>query len=196
MPCTDAVSVYDIMSPDWSSNDLNLRFYTYTPGSRQDPTWPVDRYVDPTRPSRGFTSLKPGHPERVIFTAITGVPLELPRRGASVDWDALLGARADGSDGYVGMSAEGPVSMRQRNADPRCAARVVPACYREGTTFAGSCDPTAQYFAWPSRRVAQVARRFDEAWGNGSVSSICRNDYGDALRGVVDRLQIQLCRPR
>ncbi len=195
-PCTDAVGVYDIMSPDWSSHDLNLRFYMYTPGSRQDPTWPLDRYVDPRNPGRGFTSLKPGHPERVIFTAITGVPIELPRRGASIDWTALLGARPDGADGLAAMSAEGPISMRQRNADPRCSTRVVPACYREGTTFAGSCDATAQYYAWPSRRIVQVARRFDEAWGNGSVSSICRNDYGDALRGVVDRLQIQLCRPR
>ena len=196
VPCTDAVSVYDIMSPDWSNNDLNLRFYTYAPGSRQDPTWPVDRYVDPTRPNRGFTSLKPGHPERVIFTAITGVPLELPRRGTSVDWAALLGSRADGADGLVAMSAEGPISMRQNNPDPRCPTRVTPACYREGTAFTGGCDPTAQYYAWPSRRIVQVARRFDEAWGNGAVSSICRNDYGDALRGVVERLQIQLCRPR
>ena len=41
---------------------------------------------------------------------------------------ALLGAAADGSQGYTGMSAEGPISMRQRNMDPMCSTRVVPAC--------------------------------------------------------------------
>ena len=80
VPCTDAVGVFDIMSPDWSSSDLNLRFYMYTPGSAQDPTWPLDRYMDPTRPNRGFTSLKPGRPDLVIFSAIAGVPINLPTR--------------------------------------------------------------------------------------------------------------------
>ncbi len=79
VPCTDAVGVFDIMSPDWSSSDLNLRFYMYTPGSRQDPTWPIDRYIDPARPTRGFTSLKPGRPDLVIFSAIAGIPLNLRR---------------------------------------------------------------------------------------------------------------------
>jgi hypothetical protein len=193
MPCTDGVSVFDIMSPSWSSNDLNLRMYLYTPGSAQDPTWPIDRYIDPTRPTRGFLGLKPGHPERVIFSAITGVPLNLPRRGDTVDWAALLGSRPDGSDGFVGMSAEGPVSMRQSNQDPMCPLRVVPACRREGSVPRG-CGPMEQYYASPARRIVQVARRFDEAYRNGSVSSICRNDYSDALLGVVQRLQVQLCR--
>ncbi len=81
--CTDAVDVFDFMSPDWSSPTLTLRFYLYAPGSRQDPTWTIDRYIDPTRPARGFTSLKPGHPERVIFSAIAGVPLALPTRAVA-----------------------------------------------------------------------------------------------------------------
>ena len=196
VPCTDATRVFDIMSPDWSSSDLNLRMYLYSPGTAWDPTWPIDRYVDPARPTRGFPSLKPGHPERVIFAAIAGVPITLPRRGAAIDWATLLGSRPDGADGFVGMSPEGAVSMRQRNQDTQCAARVVPACRREGSAPIGACDRTVQYYASPSRRVAQVARRFDEAWGNGSVSSICRNDYSDALRGLVERLQVQLCRER
>ena len=192
VPCTDAISVFDITSPDWSSSSLNLRFYMYTPGSRQDPTWPIDRYVDPLRPLRGFTSLKPGHPERVVFSAIAGVPLQLPTRAGRTDWDALLGRRADGADGYVAMSAEGPVSMRQRNPDPACD-HVVPACRREGSAPTSSCDSAVQYRAWPSRRIAQVARRFDDAWGNGAVSSICRNSYGDALDALVRRIQTRLC---
>ncbi|MFO0604512.1 MAG: hypothetical protein U0324_15125 [Polyangiales bacterium] len=193
VPCADATSVFDIMSTQWAGGDLNLRFYLYAPGSPQDPTWPIDRYIDRHHPARGFTSLKPGHPERVVFAAIAGVPLDLPTRGERVDWDALLGRSSDGADGYVGESAEGPVSMRPRNLDPGCPTRVVPACRREGTRPGASCRQSAQYFAQPSRRVAQVARAFDEAYGNGTVSSICRNDYAPALRGLVSRIQSQLC---
>ncbi len=104
----------------------------------------------------------------------------------------LLGPMPDGSDGYTGMSAEGPISMRQRNMDPACSTRVVPACRREGSTMATTCDPAAQYFAWPSRRVVQVARRFAERYNNGTVSSICRNDYSSALTQIVERIQSRL----
>ena len=51
----------------------------------------------------------------------------------------------------------------------------------------------AHRFAWPSRRLAQVARRVDEAYGNGAVRSISRNDYADALRTLVNRIQTRSC---
>ena len=48
---------------------------------------------------------------------------------------------------------------------------------------------TRQYYAWPARRIAEVARRFDEsplcagaACGNGMVTSICdRTNNGAPL---------------
>ena len=197
VPCTDAVSVFDIMSPDWSSNDLNLRGYMYTPGSEEDPTWPIDRYIDPTNPARGFTSLKPGRPDLVVVGALAGVPLEFSTPGEPVRWDAMLGQRPDGADGYVGRSAEGPVSMRQRNMDQACSTRVVPACRREGTTQSTTspCDPATQSFAWPSRRVAQVVRRFDERYGNGVLGSICRSDPSGTLDAFAQRLRARVCAP-
>jgi hypothetical protein len=193
-PCTSALSVFDRASPDWSSSDLNLRFYMYNPGSAQDPTWALDRYIDPTRPARGFTSLKPGHPERVIFSAIAGVPINLPvTRDGAVDWVALLGSMPDGSNGYTANAPEGPISMRQRFADPACPARVVPACRREGSMYdPAACTPSAQYFAWPSRRIAEVAHRFASAYNTGTITSICRNDYRGALAQVVERVQGEL----
>ena len=199
-----AIEVFDAPNPNWASPDLNLRFYLYEPGSRQDPTWALNRYIDPTRPLRGFTSLKPGRPELVVFAAITGVPLDLPQMGgglapdfaAVVDWNALLGSRPDGSDGYTGMSREGPISMRHRNPDSNCATRVVPACRRDGSTFDPTvCNSTQQYFAWPSRRIVEVARRFDTAYrGNGMISSICRNDYSAALGAIASRIGARLRR--
>src|SRR5581483_12101465 len=62
-PCTDALDVFNSASTAWSSMNLNLRDYLYTPGSPQDPTWPIDRYVDAHDASHGWLALKPGHPE-------------------------------------------------------------------------------------------------------------------------------------
>jgi hypothetical protein len=201
--CTDGIGVFDSTSAAWASTDLNLRFYMYAPGSAQDPTWNLDRYMNPRAPNRGFTSLKPNRPENVIFAAIAGVPIELPQTpNGQTDYAALLGTMADGSDGYTGMSAEGPVSMRQRNMDPSCSSRVVPACRRQGTTYNPAmppCDTMVQYFALPSRRIVEVARRFQATYNNGSISSICQTDYTTALQQIVQRIQQRLsgrCLPR
>ncbi|MBK6533851.1 MAG: hypothetical protein IPF99_30970, partial [Deltaproteobacteria bacterium] len=133
VPCTDGIGVFDSTSAAWASTDLNLRFYMYQPASMQDPTWAIDRYIEPTRPNRGFTSLKPNRPENVIFAAIAGVPITLPQTpSGQTDYDALLGRMPDGSDGLTAMSPEGPVSIasarRTRAAPPascpRAAARA------------------------------------------------------------------------
>ncbi|TAK33412.1 MAG: hypothetical protein EPO40_00345 [Myxococcaceae bacterium] len=203
VPCTDGIGVFDSTSAAWASTDLNLRFYMYQPGGAQDPTWNLDRYMNPRMPNRGFTSLKPNRPENVIFAAIAGVPIMLPQTASGqTDYDALLGRMPDGSDGLTTMSPEGPVSMRQRNMDPSCSTRVVPACRREGSSYdpmRPACDTMVQYFALPSRRIVEVARRFQATYNNGSVSSICRNDYTDALTQIVQRIQQRLtgrCLPR
>ena len=133
----------------------------------------------------------------VIFSAITGVPIELPTRAApypgAVDWDALLGSRPDGSDGYAAVSSEGPVSMRARDMDPACPNRVVPACRREGSSpNPAACTANEQYFAWPARRIAEVARRFDTSFRNGTLHSICKSDYSGALAQVVERIQARV----
>lgn len=194
-PRGDGLGVYNTTDDRWAGADLNLRFYRYTPGGAQDPTWNLNRYLDPARPDRGFTGLKPGRPDLVVFGAIAGVPNRLPLRGGATDWAALLGDSPDGSDALVAMSPEGPISMRAANMDPACATRVVPACRREGTAYdpaRPSCDTQAQYFAWPSRRVAQLARRFAERYDNGVVGSICRSAYHDTLADIARRVQRRL----
>jgi hypothetical protein len=199
LPCDDATDVYNSASTRWGHDNLNVRMYNYRPGSPQDPTWRLDRYMDPSNPNRGFPSLKPGHPERVIFAALAGVPLQLPSRDGNTDWDALLGRNPDGSDAFVGPSREGPVSFRPANIDPACAGerdvRVMPACRREGSAPTSSCRAADQYFALPSRRIAEVARRFDVTHHTGSVASICANDYAPALRQIVERIGNSLTVP-
>jgi hypothetical protein len=155
--------------------------------------------------------LKPGHPERIVFSAITGVPIALPTEMSGgetrIVWDRLLGAPGPGGpDDFCGRdsralanltSAEGPVSMAQANLDSNCSQRVVPACRREGSTFdPTACTSDAQYFAWPARRIVEIARRFDEsplchgaACRNGTVTSICRSDYAAAFAPIFARLR-------
>lgn len=210
LPCQDAMSVFDPRSQVWSSNDVNLRHYLYRPCSAQDPTWNLDRYLDPRSSDRGFLRLKPRHPEHVIFAAITGVPIELPTSGSNIDWDLLLGRRGSSiSDLFCGrdpstslavMSREGPISLRQADQDPSCPQRVVPGCRRENSAYEpGSCLPSTQYFAWPARRLIEVARRFDEnvsCFGhpchNGLISSICAGNYRRAMSDLVRLLQRRL----
>ncbi|MBK8691609.1 MAG: hypothetical protein IPN17_04720 [Deltaproteobacteria bacterium] len=195
--CADGTGVFDSARSDWASTDLNLRFYMYEPGGAQDPTWNLDRYLDPPRPLRGFTAVKPGAPQLVVFGAITGVPLSFPQRpDGRVDWTTLLGSNPDGSDGYVGMSPEGPISMRQRNMDPGCSTRVVPSCRREGSAYDPArpgCDTITQPFAYPSRRIAEVVRRFDEHYQNGVIGSICRDDYAVVLGDIAQRIGGRFC---
>lgn len=205
--CDDARDVFDPSSTRWRTSDANLRFYDYTPCGPQDPTWPLDRYAHPTNPALGFTALKPGHPERVVFAAITGIPLHDPR--APIAWSSLLGvASPRGADDYCGRdarelawtAADGtPTSMRPANLDPSCPGRVVPACYAEGTSVGAMCLTTDRYFAWPGRRVVEVARRFDESprcggapCGNGYVASICADDFSPAMAAIARRIRRRL----
>jgi hypothetical protein len=50
----------------------------------------------PTRWNKDLLSLKPGHPERIIFAAIAGVPLNIQTTMSGgntvINWDSLLGA--------------------------------------------------------------------------------------------------------
>jgi hypothetical protein len=222
-PCdgTGAIDVYNPASTAWSNMELNMRFYMYQPCGPQDPTWPLERYVDPANPGAGLLSVKPGHPERILFAAIAGVPLAVPTTGAGtnlrIDWDQLLGTPGpNGADDFCGRdssglamlnSAEGPVSMAQANLDPNCSQRVVPSCRREGSTFSPTaCTADVQYFAWPSRRIVEIARRFDQSalcngspCNNGLVTSVCSNNYASAMSQIIAKIQSRLsgrCLPR
>jgi hypothetical protein len=83
----------------------------------------------------------------------------------------------------------------------------VPACRRQGSTYdvQQPCS-NSQYMAFPSRRIVEIARRFDEAplcngqpCRSGLVTSICSTDFSVALRIVVQKTAARLegkCLPR
>ena len=220
---SDATDVYNAASTAWGSANLNLRFYLYTPGGAQDPTWDLGRYIDPTNLARGFMSLKPGHPERVIAAAITGIPITGwdPTTGSMMqaNWDALLGrsGRLVVPDDFINrdtmmaidtMAAEGHVSMKQNNPDPNCPERTVPSCYRQGTTpNTSACTTDVQYFAWPSRREIELIRRLDvDPLCNGAAMpqrprhlDLRHRAISTAMQGIVAKIQSRLtgkCLPR
>jgi hypothetical protein len=132
---------------------------------------PVSRFID------GITALKPpAYKDRLIFTAIAGIPLA-PNTGDKVHigaaaLDKLL-ARPDMQFG-VRPNASGT------DQEP------VPTCTSE------SGDGSAA----PGRRYLEVAKAFDQ---NGLVTSICEDEYGTLLNSLIDKIAAQLtgaCLPR
>ncbi|MBL8685360.1 MAG: hypothetical protein JNK05_39640 [Myxococcales bacterium] len=214
--CDSALDIYNTSSMAWAHpTNPDLRFYLYTPGDRRDPTWNLDRYVNsapssaPNRWAKDFLSLKPGHPERVVFAAITGVPLAVPTRTAGTEtvtnWDALLGTPSGSPDNFYGRDSSmaisgmqesaGPFSMRTANMDPNCS-HVVPACRRAGSTYNPmmTCS-NAQSMAFPSRRLVEIARRFDESvqcgagpCRNGMVASICATNLSAPIQQIANMI--------
>ncbi|MBL8605374.1 MAG: hypothetical protein JNK72_25810 [Myxococcales bacterium] len=182
-PCDDATSVSDLFSTRWPRQSLPERVYFYTPGGEDDPTWPIDRYVDRSNPSRGFLGLKPGHPERVAVAVWGGVPNTLPRTAnGRTDWNTLLGRASDGHDAYQALSPEGPVSMRPSDGDLDCRSLPAHGCREEGTPYRAICLDAQQRYAFRAYRLASVARALDEGWGTGMVTSICKSDLSASLR--------------
>jgi hypothetical protein len=188
----DARSVFDPSATGWLGHDLSARFTQPTPGSPQDPTWNLNRYIDPGNPSRGFLGLKPAGSGLVHFYAITGVPDPLPLRGQSrnIDWSALLGEPGRPETGFTGTTPNGPVSMRHGDRDPRCPERPMPACRRAPIPddTRDVCAESAPQVALPAHRLAEVARRFTPQYDNTSLGSFCQDDQSPLFERIWQRV--------
>ena len=146
------------------TTDINLRCYSEQP-ELDGLVWPADRYV------KGLLSLKPDNPDRVIFAAIIGVPL-----------DATNLAPAD-------ILARPEMQYRR---DPVRDATGQPPF--NTASCANPDDPTE--VSWPGRRIVKVVDGFGD---NGVVYSICANDYAPALDKLIERIASKLkgdCLPR
>jgi hypothetical protein len=111
-------------------------------------------------------------------------------------------AAVEGSQGSAGS-----FSMRGGSLVAGCD-HVAPACRREGSTpdpsnaCAATLERPGQYMAFPSRRIVELARRFDEAPScngqpcrNGIVTSICSSDYRGAMSSILRKIQQRLESP-
>jgi hypothetical protein len=136
--------------------EINLRCGRF--GESLGLVWPTERYVE------GLKSLKPGHPERIIFSALVGVPQNV---SPGLTSDELL--------------ALPEMQFRQRPDAPGLPA---PSCIRDNAEYPARTDSAS-----PGRRFVQVAKGFGE---NGAVHSICADDYTPALDHVVTRIAAAL----
>jgi hypothetical protein len=141
--------------------------------------YPVQRYID------GFKLLRPMQQDLVVFAAIAGVPTDL------VDQRARM--NVDFSD-EVQRNAYYDRIASDRRMQPNVTNRFgmsafSPACSRTNAMF----QPET---AAPARRILEVVRGFGD---NGTIQSICADDYGPGMDAIIDIIAKQLgavCLPR
>lgn len=141
--------------------------------------YPVQRYID------GFKALRPSQPELVVFAAIAGVPTDLvsPQARANVDFSNEMQREA-----YYDRIA-GDRRMQPQVMNGFGMASFAPACQRTNAMRQAET-------ATPARRILEVVRGFGE---NGTLQSICADDYGPGMDAIIDIIAKQLgavCLPR
>jgi hypothetical protein len=150
---------------------LNLRCF-YNPQN----LYPVQRYIN------GLKALRPGNEQLVLFSAIAGVPLD------------LVSASALGAVDFRDDAAREALYTRILD-DPRMQERPAEAADPAAANLVPSCE-TPRGSAYPPRRIVEVARGFGE---NGSVHSICQEDFRPAIEHIAAAIGAQLgaqCLPR
>lgn len=120
--------------------------------------YPLDRYLTALR------NLQLDRRGDVIVAAITGVPRELTRDPADIDYEALL---AD--------------ERMQFTLDPLDETRLLPACDLGGV---GSAPP--------ARRIVEVVADFAQD-GDGLVASICQPDLRPVMEDLAQLVATRLC---
>jgi hypothetical protein len=139
--------IFDRLDPAYSSVDLNLRCHTFT-----EAQYTIDRYVD------GFIGLR-SDARRLVFAAITGVPLEAVDR--DLDYEEMLALPA-----------------MQEQIDPVLRNRLLPSC----------TSPDGRGVAYPPRRIVQVAEGLDRLGARTTVQSICDAGFTSAVEVIIDRI--------
>ena len=161
----------------YAKEDVNLRCILH-------PEFQYDlakRYYD------GFRALRPGREDRVVFTAIAGVPPDLVDELArAIDFSDPVA-----SDRFYDDILKD--ARMQQKPDPATnpgsgMGNIKPSCVRFDE---GGAEPAA--VAYPPRRIVELAKLFGE---NGMVQSICQNDFGpaiDSFLGVMSKPINSMC---
>ncbi len=146
--------LYDPLDPAWGGVDGRCRRFP-------DAMHSIRRYAE------GLVQLR-RHPSRVVYLAITGMPIDLePASGARPDYDALVSDDLDVRDDRM----EG----RPDPIDPR---RTEPACSADGGGL-----------AFPGVRMIRLARALDALGGRASAASVCNGDHGHTREILLSLLR-------
>jgi hypothetical protein len=139
---------------------LNLRCF-FNPDAHYD----LDRYLHGYRALHAYTDA------RVVFAAITGVPVDL------VDQETVR--EVDFAD-----DAEREAHYRRILDDPRMVERSDDNPVPEARNLIPACESEFGV-AYPARRIVELARRFGR---DGLVQSICGDNFGPPIDLVVKRV--------
>jgi hypothetical protein len=140
---------------------LNLRCFL-----NPDARYELDRYV------HGYRALHAHTQARVVFAAITGVPVDL------VNQDAVR--MVDFAD-----EAQREAHYRRILDDPRMVEQIDPSQpVPEAQNLLPACESEFGV-AYPARRIVELARRFGR---DGLVQSICGDNFGPPIDLVVKRV--------
>jgi hypothetical protein len=125
------------------------------------------------RPVSGFVEsllgVKPGHPERIVVSAITGVPPDLVQLGDAQLRSPDIMTRGD---------------FENILADPRMVETIDFSPEGGGNRLVPSCDVPGLGIAFPPRRIVEWIRDVDAVGNNGIVQSICQADWTDSTRAI------------
>ncbi|QQR90071.1 MAG: hypothetical protein IPJ88_18315 [Myxococcales bacterium] len=155
--------------------------------------YPTQRYIE------GLLKLREDREQLLVFAAITGVPQDLVDNNTSngdINFDAVLGDNAEPTHPLTETEMLTANSSGVCiNGDVRDALR--PACgqWTEGTC--SGVDPADQ-FAFPARRIVEVAKGLNDlTGGNSVVQSICPvevtpgnfvTDFSGALTQILNKI--------
>jgi hypothetical protein len=106
----------------------------------------------------GLLALRPS-PGQIVFAPVIGVPAD------------LVGDRSRGYDGWLD--------------DPRMIETVDPSL---GERLAPSCSTADGGFAFPPRRIVQLAAGLEDRGARTTVGSICASDFGAYTQGLLATL--------
>ncbi|HKP56244.1 MAG TPA: hypothetical protein VJV78_05980 [Polyangiales bacterium] len=159
-----------------SKQGLNLRCF-YNPQN----LYALERYTI------GYPNVRPNHQDTVRFAAIVGVPPDLvdAQARAGVDFEKPASVNRY----YDRILRDARMKEVPQNENVPSIATVAPSCTRTDRFQ----QPATAY---PPRRIVQVAKSFGR---NGMVQSICQDDFGPAIDGLVDMMAKDVraqCLPR
>jgi hypothetical protein len=148
-----------------STQGINLRcFY-----NKQN-LFALERYT------LGLRSVRPNHEDTIRFAAIVGVPPDLVDAQAreAIDFEDATSRQTY----YDRILSDPRMQETPQNEAVPAIANVAPSCTRLDR-FEQKAD------AYPPRRIVEVAKGFGR---NGLVQSICQDDFGPAIDGVVEMM--------
>jgi len=147
-----------IFGDDDDLGPLNLRCF-----DNQEMVRPVDEFVN------SILSVKPGHTDRIVVSAIAGVPPDLVE---------LSDAQLRSADIMTREDFENILN------DPRMVESVDYSPNGGGNRLVPSCDVPGLGVAFPPRRIVELIRDIDGVANNGLVQSICQSDWTFSTRAI------------